>query len=466
MNVASKLRKKPRMRATAIAHQAMLPMVSESPDQGRDEVQTTEDLHRILREAFQDDPATRPNLLDVLDEGIAITRKGRFVYANRKMINMLGCCSLDELLSGKIAKAIHPDDLETCGAFQARVLSSERVHPALTFRLLDKHGTPKWILASCRKIEWQGAPAILHLFCDVTDLKNTEEALRQSEKRHRDIFENAPIAIFQSSLDGRILKVNAAGAKMAGHASPDNFMAAAENIGQDFYVNPAERREIVDTVVARHGWSQFQTQLSFKGKGPIWSHLTMRVVRGEDGNVCYLEGFIEDITDQRNDHESLRKSHQHLEIQVAKRSADLQQKTKRLEELGTALRVLVDQREADKKEFETILLEVRNLATLFFQQLRAIPLPPDQLGHISALESHINDIICPFVRMLSREFMALTPTEMQVANLIREGRTTKEMAELLYMSEHTVVYHRQNLRTKLELKGKHVKLRPYLQSLL
>ena len=81
------------------------------------------------------------------------------------------------------------------------------------------------------------------------------------------------------------------------------------------------------------------------------------------------------------------------------------------------------------------------------------------------LKSHIQKITSPLIRQLSSKYLGLTPTEIRVAALIKNGKTTKEISELLYLSEYTVIFHRDNIRGKLGLKGKKINLQSYLQSL-
>ena len=75
------------------------------------------------------------------------------------------------------------------------------------------------------------------------------------------------------------------------------------------------------------------------------------------------------------------------------------------------------------------------------------------------------DRISPFVRGSSINLLDFTPTELQVANLVKQGKITKEIASILIVSEATVNFHRKNLREKFGLKNKRVNLRAYLLSM-
>jgi DNA-binding CsgD family transcriptional regulator len=84
---------------------------------------------------------------------------------------------------------------------------------------------------------------------------------------------------------------------------------------------------------------------------------------------------------------------------------------------------------------------------------------------LKILESNLQDIISPFVRQLSSKYSILSPTEIRVAQLIKEGKTTKEIAELLGSSRRTVESHREKVRVKLGLKHKKINLRSFLDSM-
>jgi DNA-binding CsgD family transcriptional regulator len=86
-------------------------------------------------------------------------------------------------------------------------------------------------------------------------------------------------------------------------------------------------------------------------------------------------------------------------------------------------------------------------------------------AYTRVLESNLTDIISPFSRKLSFSYLYLTPTEMQVANLIRQGTTTKEIADFMNLSNRTIEDHRKSIRRKLGIKNTKINLRSQLLSL-
>ena len=87
------------------------------------------------------------------------------------------------------------------------------------------------------------------------------------------------------------------------------------------------------------------------------------------------------------------------------------------------------------------------------------------LSGLGIIESNLNDIISPFVCGLSINLLNFTPTELQVANLVKQGKTTKEIASILNLSAKTIEFHRDNIRKKLGIKNRKINLRTHLLSL-
>ena len=177
--------------------------------------------------------------------------------------------------------------------------------------------------------------------------------------------------------------------------------------------------------------------------------------RDEDGRPLQAIGTHVDINKLKQTENELRE-----------REKELENKTNHLEEVNTALKVLLKKREEDKTEIEEkIILNVKDLIMPYINKLENSGLSGKQKTFLDILESNLNDITSPVSRSLATTHLNFTPKEIQVANLIKEDKISKEIAELLYISESAVDFHRHNIRKKLGLVKKKINLKSYLQSL-
>ena len=130
------------------------------------------------------------------------------------------------------------------------------------------------------------------------------------------------------------------------------------------------------------------------------------------------------------------------------------------------MRVLLKKRDEDRTELEEkVLCNVKELVLPYLVKLKRTGLTQRQKSFASILESNIDDIISPLLRRMSSRYLSLTPSETQVGILVRHGKRTKDIAELLDLSPKTIEDHRKNLRKKLGLKNKKANLRTHLLSI-
>lgn len=147
------------------------------------------------------------------------------------------------------------------------------------------------------------------------------------------------------------------------------------------------------------------------------------------------------------------------------RESELRKRKEELEEVNSALRVLLKKREEDKAALEeSVLANVKKTVEPYLERLKQSRMNDKQREELYILESSIREIISPFVKELSSSYLNLTPTELQVAHLIRQGKSTKEIASILDLSENTVMSHRYRLRNKLGLLKKKTNLHTFLRS--
>jgi DNA-binding CsgD family transcriptional regulator len=163
----------------------------------------------------------------------------------------------------------------------------------------------------------------------------------------------------------------------------------------------------------------------------------------------------------------LAEVNQELRADIEKRKQGemaLEIKTRDLEEVNTALRVLLKQREDDRRELEEkICSNVKELVLRYVRMLRETKLEPNQSLLVDIIDRNLNDFLSPFCkRITSFDF---TPKEMEVTLLTREGKTAKQMAQLLNVSTDAITRHRYHIRKKLGLNKNKRNLRSHLLSL-
>jgi len=187
--------------------------------------------------------------------------------------------------------------------------------------------------------------------------------------------------------------------------------------------------------------------------GPHWYY--MRTIRMKGPGAIRVVVSHEEITALKLAEEALKKSQEEL----------FEQKQS-LEEANIALKVLLKQREADKQELEKkVLTNVKDLVLPYVEKLKNSRLKPRDKTLVEIIETHLNDVISPLLQHFANAKILLTPQEMQVANLVRDGKTSKEIADILNVSEATVNFHRKNLRVKFGLTNQKTNLRSYLISM-
>ena len=187
--------------------------------------------------------------------------------------------------------------------------------------------------------------------------------------------------------------------------------------------------------------------------GPHWYY--MRAVRMSGDGPLRVVVSHEEITALKLSEEALRKSEAQLTLQKVE-----------LEESNIALKVLLKQREGDKSDLEQkVITNVKEMVLPYLEKLKRVNLKPKDKTVVDIIDSHLHDIISPMMQKLANASIILTPQEIQVASLVKDGKASKEIAGILNVSETTVHFHRKNLRRKFGLSNSQTNLRSYLISI-
>lgn len=150
---------------------------------------------------------------------------------------------------------------------------------------------------------------------------------------------------------------------------------------------------------------------------------------------------------------------------LKRREGELEVKTTMLSDTNTTLKILLHRGDEERRNLEEkVLFNVKELIQPYLGKLRETELTKQQDAYLSIMENNLAEIISPLARKLAYEYSYFTPSEIQVANFVKNGMTTRQIAEVLNLSTRTVDTYRHTIRDKLGLKGIKVNLRTYLLS--
>ena len=442
--------------------------------------------HKQVEKALKESEQKYRSLIEsILDAVCEFDREGKITYVNEAATRMFGY-SKEEILEGLWVKDIIAEELKVIPQrvideiFKGDITVWERtfVRKDGTKFTGEIHSGPIY-----KGDELVGVRGVLR---DITTLKQAEEALRESQQRLLQFIDSASdgFILFDSHLN--VVNINKAAAINFGISKNEivgrNISDIAPNIKKTGKYNKFPKviktgePFIIDDVIPHPKFGDMHLAIkAFKVDnqlGIITSNITERkqaervLKKAQDNLERRIEERTAELAQANEKCQAEIVERKRAEQELQERTKELEIKTNNLEEVNTALRVLLKKRDEDKKKFEEkILFNVRELITPYLEKMKTSGLDKIQHTYISVLESNLNDIISPFAQRLSSRYLTLTSTEIKVANLVKHGKTTKEIAEFLNLSSQTIDFHRKNIRRKLGIKNRNANLRTHLLSI-
>ena len=241
----------------------------------------------------------------------ATTKDGHIQESNRALQRMLGYTE-EELKTLNFAEFTHPDDLALDIALFQDLVAGYRDHFELEKRYLCKNGQVCWVHLTVSAVRDAHGKFLFAfgLSEDISERKQTEEALRQAETKYRSIFENAVEGIFQTTVDGHYLTVNPMLARIYGYNSPSELMATLTDIQHQLYVDHDRRLEFIQLMRNQGAVWGFESQVYRQDGSIIWISECARALYNNQGELIGYEGTVEDITQRK-----------HAELELHRRDA-------------------------------------------------------------------------------------------------------------------------------------------------
>jgi PAS domain S-box-containing protein len=256
-------------------------------------------------------------ILENIEEGYyELDLAGNFTFFNDSMCRIMGY-PREELMG--MNNRVYTNKVNAKKLFQAfnEVYRTEKPGRIVDNEIIRKDGINRYLETSISlHKDSSGNPiGFRGVVRDISEQKQVEEKLLQSEEKYRSIVENAQEGIYQSTPEGRYLTLNHAFAKMLGYESPEELMATITDIAHQLYVNTEDRKKLLQLVEEQSYVRGYKTEFYRKDGNKIWVSINMHAVRDDQGHLLYYQGIDEDITlekkidvERQENIERLRKS--------------------------------------------------------------------------------------------------------------------------------------------------------------
>ncbi len=375
--------------------------------------------------------------------GYYIAMGGKFYKMNPVALSYTGY-ALDEIIGRKADSLIHPADRKMVKKNARAMLQGERTTPH-EFRIITKQKKICWVIEALSPILINGKKAILSNTMDITSGKRKEQELLASNNLYKTIFETTGTSTYIFEDDKTISLVNSQFEKLTGYRKEDwegkrrwDELVASQDLQR---MNRYHRERWKNPSRAPRTYECHFTD----AKGKVKTVLSM---------VSLIPGTKKRVSSSM-DITELKEKENELMIQ-----------SRALEEMNSALKVLLKQREEDRAELTlTLMSNMKDMIFPYIDKIRKCATDKKSLLYLDLMAANLEQILSPFTRNLSSRFMHLSPKEIQIANFVKDGKSSKEIAEYFNVTTAAVDVYRYRIRKKMGLKKQKINLQSYLKSL-
>lgn len=241
-------------------------------------------------------------------QGILIAQGNppRIVFANNTIATILGrqVEEITRLVPEKMKDILYPDDRALFFQRYQERLEGKPVPNHYEFRALRPDGSIVWVEIYLSRIEFNGQPSIFVTLHDITDRKQSQDALKESDTRYRTLFEESRDAIFITSVDGRFIDFNQSMLDLFGYAREEMINMDVA----DCYHKPSDRKMFQATMEKNGSVRDYEAPLKKKDGTPMNCLLTSASWKDSKGAISGYQGIIRDISEQKKERQALQES--------------------------------------------------------------------------------------------------------------------------------------------------------------
>ena len=404
---------------------------------------------------------------------VIMTPQKGWVEVNDRACEILGY-SREELLGMSWDQVTHADDLPKDLENFTRVINGEQSNYSTEKRYRRKDGTYIWTMLSMAGVPKPagGIDYIVALIQDIDERKKMEEELmlhrdhlgklvaerteemnqeiirrREKEEQYLALVESIVEWVWETDENFIHTYVSPRITELLGYAQ-EEFLGKTP---YDFIPRNAVPA-LKKFVSHRKPFTLLQAPMLHKNGRTILVEASGKPYYDKDGIFKGYRGSCHDITEQKRTMDMLQENEKQLMAYA-----------ETLKETNAALRVLLKQRENDKREMEDVFVgNIKGMILPYVEKMKKEKMDFRHKAYLDIISTNLNELMAPFLNKIRQ--LNFTPKELEVASLIRDGKTTKEIAEIMGVATSAIDSHRNNIRTKLGLINKNINLRSYLMT--
>jgi PAS domain S-box-containing protein len=403
-----------------------------------------------MEKALQESEERYRQIFNIAPAGIYEVdfRTGKFINVNEAVCEYSGY-TRDELLSMNAIDVLTKDSQDRLLSRMVKALNKKDMPDSVDYEIIKKDGSTGWLRINNRYIyDGENIIGSTVVAQNITERRRAEEELKKSEQKFRTLVNAAPYGIQLTDKKGKIVYSNPAHHAIQGYADGKLIGRYIWDLIIDEEKKIRTKKYYSDLIENISSPVVYFNKNQTKDGRLIDVQINWDYIRNTSGDVEGIISIVRDITEKKQLEDALHESNEQLI------------------EMNAALNALIKNMEVKESDFqEQVTANIQHLVLPYLHKLKDNTANSARKSLIDIVELNLNKITANFTHQLSSSLYSLTSTEIKVADLVRLGKTTKEIATTLNISHKTVESHRERIRKKLGISNQKINLRSHLLSI-